>query len=432
MSPPAGTVAIVVKGYPRLSETFIAQEIRGLEARGVALTIWSLRHPTEPTVHPVHREIRAAIRYLPEYLHRGPVRVVLGLLAALRRPGLPRFASAAWRDLRRDRTPNRVRRVGQALVLARELPPSVRHLHVHYLHTPASVVRYAALLTDLPWSYSAHAKDIWTSPDWELREKLAEAEWGVTCTRDGAQKLGGLAPDPGRLRLLYHGLDLSRFPDPPAERPARDGSDPADPVRIVSVGRAVAKKGYDDLLRALAALPPGLHWRFAHIGGGEGLDRLKAEAAALGLADRVAFLGGKPQGDVIGLLREADMFCLPSKEGAGGDRDGLPNVLMEAASQALAIVATRFAGIPEFVRDGREGELVPAGDWEALSNMLNLLARRPERRAELGRAAYRRLLAEFRAEAGFDWLATRLRGSEPAGTATSRPGTVRLEEAAGT
>ena len=427
--PPGGTVAIVVKGYPRLSETFIAQEIRGIELRGVDLAIWSLRHPTEAAVHPVHREILAAITYLPEYLHRGPVRVLLGLLAALRRPGLSRFAAAAFRDLRRDRTPNRVRRIGQAFVLARELPPSVGHLHVHYLHTPASVVRYAALLTGLPWSYSAHAKDIWTSPDWELREKLAEAEWGVTCTRDGARRLAALAPDPDRLQLLYHGLDLSRFPEPPPNRPARDGSDPADPVRIVSVGRAVGKKGYDDLLRALAALPPGLHWRFAHIGGGEGLAALKADAAALGVADRVAFLGGKPQDDVIGLLREADMFCLPSKEGAGGDRDGLPNVLMEAASQALAIVATRFAGIPEFVRDGREGELVPAGDWEALSNMLNLLARRPERRAELGRAAHRRLLTEFRAEAGFDWLAARLRGSEPAGTATSRPETVRLEAA---
>ena len=111
----------------------------------------------------------------------------------------------------------------------------------------------------------------------------------------------------------------------------RDGSDPADPVRIVSVGRAVAKKGFGDLLRALAALPPDLHWRFAHVGGGDLLNSLKAQVAESGLGDRVAFLGAKAQPDIIALLRDADLFALPSKKAASGDRDGLPNVLMEAA-----------------------------------------------------------------------------------------------------
>jgi glycosyltransferase involved in cell wall biosynthesis len=411
MDQPAASrrIAVVVKGYPRLSETFIAQEVLALQERGVPLEIWSLRHPTDRAVHPMHKRIRARVTYLPEYLYREPLRVLKGALWSLRQPRLGALMQAFWADLKRDRTANRGRRLGQAFVLARELPPEVEHLHVHYLHTPASVVRYAALLTGRPWTFSAHAKDIWTTPDWEKREKLAEARWGVTCTKGGAGHLGALAPSGERVSLVYHGLDLSRFPSPPEERPKRDGSDPADPVRIVSVGRAVAKKGFDDLLRALAALPGDLHWRFAHVGGGDLRPALEAQAKRDGIAGRCAFLGGKDQPGVVSLLREADLFVLPSKQAASGDRDGLPNVLMEAASQKLAIVATRFAGIPEFIRDGSEGALVPPGDWEALSNAINLLARDPERREALGAAAYERLRRDFSMEGGIDVLEERFR-----------------------
>jgi glycosyltransferase involved in cell wall biosynthesis len=121
------------------------------------------------------------------------------------------------------------------------------------------------------------------------------------------------------------------------------------------------------------------------------------------------FLGSKPQPEIVALLREADLFVLPSKEAKSGDRDGLPNVIMEAASQGLAIVATDFAGIPEFIRSGVEGELVPPGDWAALSNALNLLARDPDRREALGAAAYARLRQEFSMEGGIDGLEARFR-----------------------
>ncbi|NIX76840.1 glycosyltransferase family 4 protein [Microvirga terricola] len=410
-SPEARRIAVVVKGYPRLSETFIAQEILALEGRGLALEIWSLRHPTERAVHPMNRKIKARVTYLPEYLYEEPLRVLKSAFWSLKQPRFGALMRAFWTDLRRDFTANRVRRLGQAFVMARELPAEVGHLHVHYLHTPASVVRYAALLTERPWTFSAHAKDIWTTPEWEKREKLAEARWGVTCTAHGAENLKALSPSPDHVSLVYHGLDLSRFPAPPESHSVRDGANPADPVRIVSVGRAVAKKGFDDLIKALAALPPGLHWRFAHVGGGELINTLKAQAQRAGIADKVAFLGAKAQPDVIALLREADLFVLPSKKAASGDRDGLPNVLMEAASQKLPLVATDFAGIPEFIRDGIEGQLVPPGDWEALSNALNLLSRDPERRKALGEAAFERLRRDFSMEGGIDDLERRFRGA---------------------
>lgn len=406
----APRVAVAMKGYPRLSETFIAQELLGLQQRGLAFEIWSLRHPTDAAKHLMHHQITAPVRYLPEYLHDEPARVARGLLAALLRPGLLRLLPVFLRDLARDRTRNRWRRFGQACVMARELPQDITHLHVHYLHTPASVIRYAALLGGLTWSFSAHAKDIWTTQDWEKREKIASAAWGVTCTRDGHRELQRLSNRPDKVALIYHGLDLARFPAP-GPRSVRDGSDEVDPVRFVTIGRAVAKKGFDDLLDALAKLPSTLNWRLTHIGGGEKLKALQAQAQALGLDERIVWAGPKAQDEVIAALRAADLFVLPSKEAGDGDRDGLPNVVMEAASQGLPIVATDFAGIPEFVRDGVEGVLVPPGDVAALAAALDDLARAPEKRAALGEAAYARLKQDFSAAAGLDRVAGMLRSS---------------------
>ena len=140
-------IAVVVKGYPRLSETFIAQEIQGLERRGLRLTVVSLRHPTDPAVHELHRQIAAPVIYLPEYLYQEPGRVLAAWRRVRRWPTYPAARRLWLRDVRRDRSPNRARRFGQALVLAAELPQDVGLLYAHYLHTPASVTRYAAALS---------------------------------------------------------------------------------------------------------------------------------------------------------------------------------------------------------------------------------------------------------------------------------------------
>ncbi|WP_425352996.1 glycosyltransferase family 4 protein [Alsobacter soli] len=402
-------VAVVVKGYPRLSETFIAQEMLGLERAGFRLQIWALRRPTDKAVHPLNRAIRAPARYLPEYLYEEPLRVLRGAWAARNAPGLARALETFWHDLLRDPTPNRMRRLGQAFVFARELDPAVRHVHVHYLHTPASVVRYACLLTGRTFSFSAHAKDIWTTGDWEKREKIADAAWGTTCTRQGWDELRRLSPAdaPDRVSLIYHGLDLSRFPAPPATRPARTGAEPGDPVRILSVGRAVAKKGYGDLLDALARLPAELNWRFVHIGSGELKDALRQQAERLGLADRITWMGGQAQDAVITAMQEADLFVLPCKEGDKGDRDGLPNVIMEASTQALPILSTAFAGVPEFVDGGVNGLLVPPGDRAGLARALERLILDAALRERLGQAAAARVRA-FSFEAGVGAIAHQL------------------------
>jgi colanic acid/amylovoran biosynthesis glycosyltransferase len=390
-------LAVIVKGYPRLSETFIAQELLALEERGHRFDIWSLRAPYDGgRTHPIHDRIRAGVHYLPEYLHDAPLRSLRAWAAVRRLPGYPAARRAWARDLRRDPTRNRVRRWGQALVLAAELPAEVRLLYAHFLHTPASVARYAALIRGLRWGFSAHAKDIWTTPGWDKREKIAEATFGVTCTRAGTEHLRALAPYPARIELAYHGLDLARFPAPPATRP-EDG-----PFTILSVGRLVRKKGYGDLLDALALIGDRLDWRLRHIGGGELARETAARADRLGLSARVEWLGKRAQEEVIAAMRAADLFVLPSKVAPDGDRDGLPNVLMEAASQKLPILSTATSAIPEFVTDGVHGRLVPPGEPAALARAILRLAAEPEERRRLADAALARLLAEFGMTAGID------------------------------
>lgn len=401
-----GRVAFVLKGYPRLSETFIAQEIAALERRGLEILIVSLRHPTDGRRHPVHDEIRAPLLYLPEYLYQEPLRVLRAWRQVRRWPSY-RSAFSLWlRDLRRDPTPNRARRFGQALVLAAELPRDIGRLHAHFLHTPASVTRYAAALRGLPWSGSAHAKDIWTTPDWEKREKLADCDWLVTCTETNRAHLAALAPE-GRVDLVYHGLDLSRFPPPEAARPPRDGGDAGDPVVLLSVGRLVEKKGTDVLLEALAQLPPALHWRLVHIGGGPLKPQLERLAEARGIAGRISWRGALPQPEVLAALRGADLFALASRVAGDGDRDGLPNVLAEAQSQGLACAATAVSAIPELVEDGGTGILVPPESPAALAHALRSLIADPARRAALGAAGRERVRTRFQMEPNLERLARR-------------------------
>ncbi len=388
-----GTVAVVLTGYPRLSETFIAEEILGLQRAGMALRLVSLRHPTDRASHPVHAEIAAPVSYLPEYLYQEPGRVLRGWRAARRLAGYRTALATWWRDLRRDPSPNRVRRFGQALVLAHELPADVVRLHAHFLHTPASVARYAAMIRGLDWSVSAHARDIWTTPAWEIREKLADCRWAVTCSRGALAALTPLAPEPGRVSLVYHGIDLARFAAPDAPRPARDGSDAAAPVALLTVGRAVAKKGHDVLIDALALLPAGLHWRWVHIGGGELGGALKARARRAGLGARIEWRGAVAQADVLAAYRAADLFVLANRIAADGDRDGLPNVLVEAQSQGLACLASDAASVPELIEDGVNGALSPPDDAVALADRLAALIADPARRHEMGTAG-RRIVAD--------------------------------------
>ena len=421
----SGRVAFVLKGYPRLSETFIAQEIAALERCGLAIEIVSLRRPTDRYVHPVHDDIAAPVRYLPEYLYQQPRRVARAWWA-LRGSAGYRAARRVWlRDLARDLTPNRVRRFGQALVMAHELDPAIERLHAHFLHTPASVARYASLLTGRPWSCSAHAKDIWTIPAWEKAEKLASCAWLTTCNAGNRDHLARLGP-PGRVHLNYHGIDVARFPPHPGPPSTRTGGEPDDPVIVLSVGRAVAKKGHEVLLEALARLPEDAHWRLVHVGGGPLRRRLAARAHALGIAARVTWRGMLAHDNVLAAYRGADLFALASRVTADGDRDGLPNVLMEAQSQGLACLATTAAAISELIEDGVNGVLVPPDDVAALRDALARLIAEPELRRRLGGAGNRIVRERFALDQKIEGLARLFELGDESTRADERPVATRV------
>jgi glycosyltransferase involved in cell wall biosynthesis len=231
-------------------------------------------------------------------------------------------------------------------------------------------------------------------------------DWLVTCTESGHRVLTALAPTPERAALVYHGLDFARFPAPP-ERAARAEG----PYTLLSVGRLVPKKGYPGLIDALGRLPKDLDWRLRHIGGGPLKDALQAQAQQLGIAERITWLGAKPQETVLGEYRGADLFILNSRIAADGDRDGLPNVLMEAQSQRLAVVATEIAGIPELVIDGETGSLVPPDDAPALAGAIERLLRDPALRARYAAAGFARVRSRFSMERGIADLERRFRES---------------------
>lgn len=400
-------VAVVVKGYPRLSETFIAQEILGLERRGIEVLIVALRKPYDPFVHEVHRQISAEVLYLPEYVRDDPARVARAKAWARKQPTYEEAKALFDADFARQPNADRRRRWAQGCVLAHELPADVTWIYTHFLHTPCSAARYGAHLSGRGWSFSAHAKDIWTSPEWDLRTKIDDAAWGVTCTAVNVEYLQGLSREPGKVELLYHGLDFSGFPKPSAATSGRDGS--GDPVRLVSVGRAVEKKGYGDLLAALAELPAGLNWHFTHVGGGELSEALKSEADRLGLRDRITWRGAQPREEVIDCLQQADLFILPSKLARTGDRDGLPNVLMEAQSMGICCLSTRVSAIPELILDGKTGVLVDPGAPADLARAMAGLIASPQHRQSLGLAGADRVRSEFATDPGLDRLAEKLR-----------------------
>ncbi len=400
-------LGIIVKCWPRLSETFIAQELAGLEANGITFDIWSMRYPANDKKHPLHDAVKAKIHYLPEYLHREPLRVLQCWWRIRKQPNYPNARRIWWQDYKRDLSRNRIRRFGQALVMAHELDSSVHALYAHFLHTPSSVARYTAIIHGLKWGFSAHAKDIWTSPDWEIHEKLDPenhgADFGVTCTASGLNQLQQFETRSDTVSLAYHGLDLTRFPQPPDRQLEKN-----EKFQILSVGRLVEKKGFDRLLKALALLPNTLQWHWTHVGGGALETDLKSLATQLGIADQISWKGELPQPDVVRQMRLAHVFILPSRIADNGDRDGLPNVLMEAASQKLPIIATPISAIPEFLTDRQHGLLVDDTP-ELLAGALTELSGDHDLRRQLADAAFERLTGHFGVEIGLRCVEEKLR-----------------------
>lgn len=401
-------LAIVVKGYPRLSETFIARELAGLQRRGIAFTLHALRHPGADA-HLTGPASRLACDHLPEYLHEAPLTVAGAVVRAAALRGFPGALRAFLADLARDLSRARVRRFGQACVLAVRLDPTVRHIHCHFAHSPASVARYAALMTGVRFSVSAHAKDVWTTAAWDLRAKLDEAVFVATCNMPARDRLLEVAPD-CRLSLVRHGVDASLVL-PSAALSPRDGGEADAPVRLVAVARAVEKKGLALLIDAMSQLAGSLNVRLDHFGDGPLLDGLRTLVRSRGLEAMVTFHGGRPHDEIIAAMDRSDILVFPGDVAADGDRDGLPNALLEANARGLCVVACDAGGVADAVRDGLTGALVPRGDARALALRVEELCRTPAERFRLAQGALAINAPLLDAEAGYDRIASLLRNA---------------------
>jgi glycosyltransferase involved in cell wall biosynthesis len=403
-----GSVCVVVDRWPRISITFVAQELIGLQDEGLRLRLMTFGQP-DKVRHALFERLRAPVVRLPS----SPVatwRFLRAWLKVRKRPGY-RLAKAMMRaDRAYAKKPGKLPKYfARAVILAAELPADTRVIYAHFLNLTTTIARYAAAITDLPLAASAHARDIWTANEDDLRVKLAQAEWCATCTASGAERLRELTNRPGKIHLVHHGLSFDRFPRDLPIRPLRNGSAADDPVRLLSVGRGVEKKGFDVLLEALALLPSELAWRWDHVGPGELIPALREQSRRLGIAHRIEWHGAQDQAFVLDHYRSADLFVLPSREADDGDRDGLPNVLMEAQSQGLACLSTNFSAIPELIVDGVTGVMVPPAQTAPLAAALARLIRSPEERERLGQAGYRRVRESFDASAGIRKIAALLR-----------------------
>ncbi len=393
-----GAVLYVLKRYPRLTETFILNEIRAMERLGERLIIFSLLPPEPPPHHPMVAEVCAAVHSPPPHLG-AQVRRVLGAHARMLAVAPWRYVRALGLALRRTLTSRhplslwrQFARAGVLAALCRRA--GVRHIHAHFANAPTSVAHFAHRMSGIPFSFTAHAKDIYLSRPAILRRHLHAAEFVATCTAYNAEHLRRIAPDldPRRVHLVYHGIDLQNFAA--AEAPAaRTGGRRA---RILSVGRLVPKKGHEDLLAACARLlEQGMDFECEIVGDGPLRGALRAEVLRLGLTERVCFSGSMTHRDLLGRYRQADLFVLAPRIAEDGDRDGIPNVIAEAMAVGVPVVASDVSGIPELLRHGQTGLLAPSRDPAALAAAMSRMLTDAKLAASLAQTARSVLAREF-------------------------------------
>jgi len=428
-------VAYVVKGYPRLSELFIASEMHRLEQIGIRLRLFVIKRGDDALRHPTVDRIEAAPEYLPETASVSGTPLWRWLLQHLPRFAAPLartacchpfgVACAAWAagaQAWRARStlwsaPRKVyvKEFLQAVAIADRLRDAgdVRHLHAHFCHGATTVAWLAAMMSGRTFSFTAHAKDLYTpslNPAGLLRRKLAAAKFAVTCTeanRTFMLEHAGATP----VFRVYHGLnaefaELMARQVTGSSRPA-----PAQQLRIISVGRHVHKKGFDLLVAACAELARrGVAVDATIIGErGDQTDAIAGAIRQLGLEESVRLRGPMSQSDLFEALGAANVFCLPCRVTDDGDRDGIPNVLVEAMATGLPVVSTNVSGIPELVRDGETGLLVEPDRAGSIADALHRLYHDAALRQRLGAAGRAGVAERFDGDRLIGELATLFR-----------------------
>ena len=377
--PGPGRVAYVVKRYPRFSETFVVNEILAHEEAGHEMAIFALRPPSDTHFQQAISRVRAPVTYLR----------YAGIKAEALWAELDRFSrtnGGGWELLGsrlQDATDCSGAEVYQALQLAREVRAQrIDHLHAHFATTAAAVTRLAARLTGIPYTLTAHAKDIYHEQveREDLGRKLADAATVVTVSDYNLDHLRHTYPaSAAHIRRIYNGLDLDSFSYQSPDTASR---------RIVAVGRLVEKKGFSDLIEACALLAQAeVDYQCEIVGAGELEESLRGQIGKFHLEQRVCLTGPRPLPEVSRALRESAVMVAPCITASTGDRDGMPTVLLEAMALGTPCISTRVAGIPELVRHEETGLLVAERKPAQLADAIGRLLADAQLRVDLSTAA---------------------------------------------
>ena len=367
-------LGMILKGYPRISETFISNEILLLEKLGFSIHLFSMRHPRENFSHESVSHIKTPVDYLPETL-LAPLPKLLyhNILLAQKRPDKYKIAvKIAFKRFSRTRKSATIKHLLQAGYLVQHLLPDsgVIHLHAHFAHSPTSVAMFASQLSGLPFSFTAHAKDIYTSDPRQLQEKMAFARFVVTCTEYNKRHLTAiLNNNPTPIHRIYHGIDTDLFSRDQKEKKT------TPPYQILTVARLTAKKGLFTVYRAIRQLyDQGFDIHHTLIGDGEDRRKILSLIKALGIDHITTWLGTQPHEVVLSHYRQTDLFVLGCEIASNGDRDGIPNVFLECMAMGVPVVSTRISAIPEVIQHGKTGLLVsPDRPEEMAQAMVRML-----------------------------------------------------------
>ena len=387
-------IGYLLKTYPRLSETFILNEILELERQGVSLHIFSLRQPPrDMKFHPAVEKVRAKVTYIPSILPEFSWKNLWSLLGEnwqLFRHN-PQYHINALKFYFSRPEPPRRNEFLQAGYLAWQLKKlGIAHLHAHFANVPTSVAEIVDSFGLINYSFTAHAKDIYLSEKEVLNRKIKKAKFVLTCTKYNSEYLQKISTSHTPIYLSYHGLDLDRF------QPNIIGEKDGELPLLLSVGRLCEKKGFPYLLQACQILKQkGCQFHCKIVGYGPMKEELEKLIETLEIGDIVSLVGQLAQDEVIKLYAKADIFALPCKITDEGDRDGIPNVLIEAMAMEVPVVSTDISGISELIEHKVNGILIPEKDPKALADELEQLLTQPQLIQQLKKSSRNKVLRQF-------------------------------------
>ncbi len=405
------TIAYLAPELPALSATFVYQEILELQRNGVSVVPISVHLPGLRAQEDEVRELAGKTRYL----YRLPRRTLLAnaLVTAITRPG--KFIAALTAligDVFRVGTFSRtaaglVFRFLAASTVARVLVKTgCSHIHAHFAHVPADIAMYASLLSGVPYSFTAHANDIFVHA-WLLEHKVRRSAFTVTISAFNRAHLTSQGAPPEKIHVVHCGVDAKAF----AHRKPRELH---RPVRLGSLGRIVEKKGFDTLIRACRVLKDsGTPFTLELAGDGPLKQDLLTLTRSLGLTGKIGFIGPLPHDRVPGWLDGLDIFVLACRKDREGDMDGIPVVLMEAMLSGVPVVSTRLTGIPELIEDRVSGYLVAPEDPRHLASVIEEVIGDDRLREQITRQAVEKIGQEFDLARNARMLASLFKGNQP-------------------